>query len=82
MTDVLCNLISFLIACDVACDAMSRMSSWSRQKQQLLYYNKYYDEGKEIKKEYKEYTSHNTRRLEVPEIKDILKNLDFIKKYL
>ncbi len=47
-----------------------------------LNYNKYFDEGKEIKKEYKEYTSHNTRRLEVPEIKDILKNLDFIKKYL
>ena len=42
MRDVLCNLISFLIACDVACDAMSRMSSWSRQKQQLLYYYKYY----------------------------------------
>ena len=47
-----------------------------------LNYNKYYDEGKEIKKEYKEYTSHNTRRLVVSEIKDILIKLDFIKKYL
>ena len=45
-----------------------------------LNYDKYFDEGKEIKKEYKEYTSHNTRRLDVLEIIEILKNLDFINK--
>ena len=47
-----------------------------------LNYNKYYDEGKEIKKEYKEYTSHNTRRLGISEIKDLLINLDFIKTHI
>tara|TARA_B100001248_G_C27398834_1_gene468029 strand:- start:6306 stop:7325 length:1020 start_codon:yes stop_codon:yes gene_type:complete len=47
-----------------------------------LNYSKYYDVGKEIKKEYKEYTSHNTRRLDVSEIKNILMNQDFVNKHL
>ena len=36
----------------------------------------------EINKENKEYTSHNTRRLSVEEIQEILLGLDFIKKAL
>ena len=47
-----------------------------------LNYDKFYDEGKEISKEYKEYTSHNTERLSVPQIKNLLLNLDFIKEEL
>ena len=45
-----------------------------------LNYDKYFYEGKNIKKEYKEYTSHNTKRLNISEIKEILKNLDFVNK--
>ena len=33
-----------------------------------------------ILKEYKEYTSHNTKRLNISEIKEILRNLDFVNK--
>ena len=29
----------------------------------IINYDKFYDEGKEISKEYTEYTSHNTERL-------------------
>ena len=47
-----------------------------------LNYDKFFKEGKEINKEYKEYTSHNTRRLSVEEIQQILLGLDFIKKSL
>ena len=47
-----------------------------------LNYDKFFKEGKEINKEYKEYTSHNTRRLSVEEIQEILLDLDFIKKAL
>ena len=47
-----------------------------------LNYDKYFYEGKEIKKEFMEYTSHNTNRLNVSEIKNILIELDFIKKHL
>ena len=47
-----------------------------------LNYDKFFKEGKEIDKEYKEYTSHNTRRLSVEEIQQILLDLDFIKKSL
>ena len=47
-----------------------------------LNYDKFFKEGKEINKEYKEYTSHNTRRLSVEEIQQILLDLDFIKKSL
>ena len=47
-----------------------------------LNYDKFFKEGKEINKEYKEYTSHNTVRLSVEEIQQILLSLDFIKKAL
>ena len=47
-----------------------------------LNYDKFYDEGKEISKEYTEYTSHNTERLSVPLIKKLLLSLDFIKEEL
>ena len=44
-----------------------------------LNYDKFYNEGKEINKEYKEYTSHNTNRLSVDQIINLLMSLDFIK---
>lgn len=47
-----------------------------------LNYDKFFKEGKEINKENKEYTSHNTKRLSVEEIQEILLGLDFIKKAL
>lgn len=47
-----------------------------------LDYEKYFDEGKEIHDLQKEYTSHNTRRLKVEEIKQLLLNLELIKKNL
>ena len=47
-----------------------------------LNYDKFFKEGKEINKEYKEYTSHNTKRLSIEEIQDILLSLDFIKESL
>ena len=47
-----------------------------------LNYDKFYEEGKEISREYTEYTSHNTERLTVPQIKKLLLNLDFIKEEL
>ena len=47
-----------------------------------LNYEKFFKEGKEINTESKEYTSHNTRRLKVEEIQEILLNLDFIKESL
>ena len=47
-----------------------------------LNYDKFYDEGKEISKEYTEYTSHNTERLSVLQIKKLLLSLDFIRSEL
>lgn len=47
-----------------------------------LNYSKYFEEGKEISKESKEYTSHNTNRLSVPQIENLLLKLDFIKEAL
>ena len=44
-----------------------------------LNYSKYFEEGKEISKESTEYTSHNTKRLNVPQIESLLLSLDFIK---
>ena len=44
-----------------------------------LNYDKFYNEGKEITKEYTEYTSHNTYRLSVKQIEDLLMSLNFIK---
>ena len=47
-----------------------------------LNYDKFFKEGKEINKEYKEYTSHNTNRLSIEEIQEILLSLDYIKQSL
>ncbi len=47
-----------------------------------LNYKSYFEEGREINKEYEEYTSHNSKRLTIPEIEKILLSLDFIKKAL
>jgi len=47
-----------------------------------LNYDKFFKEGKEINQQFKEYTSHNTNRLSISEIKEILLKLDFIKKSL
>lgn len=47
-----------------------------------LDYEKYFNEGKEIHDLQKEYTSHNTRRLKVEEIKQLLFDLELIKKHL
>ena len=48
----------------------------------VLNYDKYYKEGKHISKESKEYTSHNTERLNVSQIENLLLSLDFIKEEL
>ena len=42
-----------------------------------LNYDKFFKEGKEINKEFKEYTSHNTKRLSVDEIQEILLETGF-----
>ena len=47
-----------------------------------LDYDKYFVKGKEILSNSLEYTSHNTKRLDVDEIIKILSNLDFIKEAL
>ena len=45
-------------------------------------YEKYFEEGKDINIDYEEYNSHNTKRLNVNEIKEKLLGLDFIKASL
>ena len=45
-------------------------------------YEDFYIQGKEIPQNFKEYTSHNTKRLKVDEIMKILLKLDFIKRSL
>ncbi|HWW04952.1 polysaccharide biosynthesis protein [Collimonas sp.] len=47
-----------------------------------LNYNKYFVEGETKISEIDDYTSHNTERLTVPQVKNILLNLDFIKEQL
>ncbi len=47
-----------------------------------LNYNKYFIEGETIISDFDDYTSHNTKRLNVSEIKDLLLKLDFIKEEL
>ena len=47
-----------------------------------LNYDKFFNEGKKISREYKEYTSHNAERLNVNQIEDLLFSLDFIKEAL
>ncbi len=47
-----------------------------------LNYNKYFVEGKEELSYQEDYNSHNTRRLNVNEIKELLMSLDFVKNAL
>lgn len=47
-----------------------------------LNYNKYFVEGEERISEFDDYTSHNTERLDVPGIKELLMKLDYIKEQL
>ncbi|KTD18962.1 polysaccharide biosynthesis protein [Legionella jordanis] len=47
-----------------------------------LNYKKYFVEGEEIISTFDDYTSHNTERLAIPEIKDLLLRLDYIQETL
>lgn len=47
-----------------------------------LNYNKYFSEGMERISALDDYTSHNTRRLDVSGVKNLLSNLDYIKSAL
>ena len=47
-----------------------------------LNYNAYFVEGKEQLSELKDYTSHNTHRLTVDEMADLLLELDYVKSQL
>ncbi len=47
-----------------------------------LNYNKYFVEGETTIAEYDDYTSHNTHRLNVDEVKNILLKLEFIQEHL
>ncbi|WP_223414091.1 MULTISPECIES: polysaccharide biosynthesis protein [unclassified Pseudomonas] len=47
-----------------------------------LNYNKYFVEGEERISEFDDYTSHNTERLDVSGIKELLLKLDYIKEQL
>ena len=60
------------------CGKFFRLPSDNRS----LNYDKFYEKGKEINEQYKEYTSHNAELLTVNEIKKILLGLDFFKKIL
>ena len=60
------------------CGKFFRLPSDNRS----LNYEKFYEKGKEINEQYKEYTSHNAKLLNVYEIKKILLGLDFFKKIL
>ena len=47
-----------------------------------LNYNKYFVEGEKMVSEFEDYTSHNTERLSVSRIKELLINLNFVKDAL
>ncbi|MBC7946414.1 MAG: polysaccharide biosynthesis protein [Chitinophagaceae bacterium] len=47
-----------------------------------LNYNKYFSEGEQSISDIEDYTSHNTQRLSVAEVKELLLGLDFIKEQL
>lgn len=47
-----------------------------------LNYGKYFTEGEEKVSEVEDYNSHNTRRLNVTEIKELLLNLEYVRKEL
>ena len=60
------------------CGKFFRLPSDNRS----LNYDKYFEKGKEINEQYKEYTSHNAKLLTVHEVKKILLGLDFFKRIL
>ena len=47
-----------------------------------LNYSKYFSEGEELISSYEDYTSHNTNRLNIEQIKKLLLSLDYIKENL
>lgn len=47
-----------------------------------LNYNKYFVEGETEISEIDDYTSHNTRRLDVEQVKEVLKKLDLVREVL
>ncbi len=47
-----------------------------------LNYAKYFSEGEEIISHLDDYTSHNTQRLDVAQVKELLLPLDYIKEQL
>ena len=47
-----------------------------------LNYNKFFDEGRHELSTVQAYNSQNTNQLDVPEMKNMLAKLDFIKKVL
>lgn len=47
-----------------------------------LNYSKYFNEGEEIISTYEDYTSHNTDRLNIDQVKELLLTLDYIKDQL
>ena len=53
-----------------------------RSDQRDLNYKKYISEGETSISDYTDYTSHNTKQLNVNEIKEILKNLPFVSRQL
>ena len=55
---------------------------WESVNQHQKKGDDFYIQGKEIPQNFKEYTSHNTKRLKVDEIIKILLKLDFIKRSL
>jgi UDP-glucose 4-epimerase len=47
-----------------------------------LNYAKYFSDGDEVISQLDDYTSHNTQRLNISQVKELLLNLDFIKEQL
>ena len=47
-----------------------------------LNYSKYFSEGEELISTYEDYTSHNTNRLNIEQVKKLLLSLDYIKEQL
>ena len=47
-----------------------------------LNYKKYFVEGEQRISEFDDYTSHNTHRLDVPGVKDVLSKLDYVQEFL
>jgi UDP-glucose 4-epimerase len=47
-----------------------------------LNYAKYFTDGEELISRIEDYNSHNTRRMDVDEVKELLLQLDFIKSEL